>query len=271
MLYLSKLFALTITVCLIFSSVSLNAETEKLNQAVTKKPYCDDPELCNNLMRKVKKYATNGSPKAQLYLAVAYLNGDNIEQSNRKAMKWIKKAARNPYPKAHRVISGWYRNGYAGVIDIEKADYFLDLAATAGDTKSIIALGSIKYNQGNLPKAKEMFTKAAKKGSSKAKRMLELLIMEEQGITEQVAAVEKTQATKPTKEQLRVVDQRENVITVTSSYSPVELLTIFIEDTHPMFKTNVTTGSRLPGVKCGMSAASSPCRSYLPERLRKNN
>ncbi len=89
-------------------------------------------DKCVGLFNKLKKYARNGHPKAQLLMGAAYLSGDIIEYSPKKAAKNLKKALNAGSPRAAWMLSHLYASGIGTEIDKERSVELLNFAIKKG-------------------------------------------------------------------------------------------------------------------------------------------
>ena len=89
--------------------------------------FCDS-EACQKDMKKLEDLAYYGSGEAATLMAVAYLNGDGVEQNLRKARTYILKAVQWREPMGLLQMSVWVRNGIIFEQDLARADQLLDRA-----------------------------------------------------------------------------------------------------------------------------------------------
>ena len=82
-------------------------------------------------VRTIQYAAVNGSPKAQLVLAVMYSEGVGVPQDYARAFHWFQEADKQGSPEAKYAMSTYFSLGMSGVADQEKAKavvYQLDSA-----------------------------------------------------------------------------------------------------------------------------------------------
>lgn len=86
-------------------------------------------EQCSEAMTKLVRYSLNGSPDAQVIVAMAYATGDGVPLDHVLARQHLKRALRNNDERAWHIYSRWLRDGLAFEQDAESADEALDRAA----------------------------------------------------------------------------------------------------------------------------------------------
>jgi len=89
-------------------------------------------------IKKLRKYARNGSSDAATILGIKYLKGEGVEQDVEKAFRYIKKATKydNPNPVAFFQMGVFYLNG----VNVEQdKNTALDYFAKAAEHKYIPA------------------------------------------------------------------------------------------------------------------------------------
>ena len=118
---------------------------------------------------------------AQLLLSeVLKMYQNNELKNNISALKLLKDEAKKGNTNAAFLLATAYRNGKAGVVNLDKAIYWYKISANKGDGDSMLMLGWLYYKEPkaldvNLKKARYWFKKAASKGVDEAVEMLELL------------------------------------------------------------------------------------------------
>tara|TARA_R110002167_G_scaffold56272_4_gene159796 strand:+ start:4312 stop:5787 length:1476 start_codon:yes stop_codon:yes gene_type:complete len=73
-------------------------------------------------VRAIQLAAVNGSPDAQLVLAVMYAEGIGVPADYARAFHWFEEAARQGSPEAKFAMSTYFALGVAGVADQDKAN-----------------------------------------------------------------------------------------------------------------------------------------------------
>jgi len=118
---------------------------------------------------------------AQLLLDdVLKMYQNNELKNSHEALKLLEDEAKNNNTNAAFLLATAYRNGKAGVIDINRAIYWYKISAKSGDSDAMLMLGWLYYKEPknlniNLKKARYWFKKAASNGVDEAIEMLELL------------------------------------------------------------------------------------------------
>jgi len=118
---------------------------------------------------------------AQLILSEVLVMYQKDElRNNLSALEVLKDEANKGNTNAAFLLATSYRNGKAGVVDINKAIYWYKVASENGDADSMLMLGWLYYKQPdnlriNLKKARYWFKKAASHGVDEAVEMLEML------------------------------------------------------------------------------------------------
>lgn len=87
---------------------------------------------CEFIFKKMKKFAKNGSPRAQATLALLYAAGVGTEMDPERSVKYMKRAARNGLDYAEFKLGMMYRNGQFVEKDKKEAEYWLFRAANDG-------------------------------------------------------------------------------------------------------------------------------------------
>jgi TPR repeat protein len=96
-------------------------------------------------VRAIQLAAVNGSPRAQLVLAVMYSQGVGVPTDYARAFHWFQRAEEEGSPEAKYAISTYFSLGLAGVADQSKAQAVVQQlnAALAGFTPSADRLQAI--------------------------------------------------------------------------------------------------------------------------------
>ena len=95
--------------------------------------------------------AESGDPEAMIKLALAYLNGDGVEQSNEKAAEYMRQAAELDEPTAQYNMGMFYIQGCGVERDLAQAERWMERARDNGDGDAEGILRSLK----ELPKLRE--------------------------------------------------------------------------------------------------------------------
>lgn len=101
-------------------------------------------------------------------------------KNNLSALEILKNEANKGSTNAAFLLASAYKNGKAGVVDLNKAIYWYKVASENGDADAMLMLGWLYYKQEdnlrvNLKKARYWFQKAASHGVDEAVEMLEML------------------------------------------------------------------------------------------------
>ncbi len=101
-------------------------------------------------------------------------------KNNVEALELLKYEAKNGNNNAAFLLATAYRNGKAGVVNLNKAIYWYKISADNGDEDAMLMLGWLYYKEVknldiNLKRARYWFKKAASHGVDEAIEMLELL------------------------------------------------------------------------------------------------
>lgn len=118
-------------------------------------------EDCEAQLKEIKRYARNGSPHAQTLLALAYKTGElGITPDEDMAWKWLKRAKFQKFPPAQYYISHWYRDGFAGEKDLERANKYLKRSAEQGFNAAEFEYALVLMNNNQLDESIEFLNKA---------------------------------------------------------------------------------------------------------------
>ena len=253
---------LTITI-FIFSN-QLLADKKEVDQNHT----FDCGIECEQQFNWLRKYARNGSPRAQTLLAISYKTGEYGSVNSYRAWKWIRRAKRQLHAPALYISSQWYRKGYDTEVDIDKADSLLERAAEMNFAPAVLDLAKLMYNAKKNEAAYLLLEKAASFGLTEAKIIIDK-------VKPKIALTKVDMITN----QQRLQKNKE----ILESHSEGELITIFANEQDPFIlmgnmltdikSTNIyekrgTTGSRLSDIKCGQSG--SGCNVITRETLERS-
>jgi TPR repeat protein len=239
-------------------SIELEHNEESKPSELSNSLGCD--QTCEDLFKKLKRFARNGSPHAQTLLAVSYKNGENGLQSDAKlAWKWIKRAATQRHLPALHIKSQWHRVGYASEPDIERADVYLERAAKYNYPAAIFDLAVLNFQRKNDELAFQHLNRVANMGYPKATKLMAALAVqiptETQKLLDQQTAIQKS------KRAAKKAKQDGEVITIVASQEdPVLLLGDLLVDINKtgIYNRRGTTGTRVGDKKCGQ--VGSRCR-----------
>jgi len=154
---------------------------------LTSKAYaldCLDEEGCPLQVKRLGKYARNGSPDAQIILGSMYYEGKYLKQSYEKSFYWYRKAARKSALHSTRgdvlhEIGIMSLLGQGTEQSIDRGLVYLKQAAEAGYLKSQLVLG-MKYFTGDgieqdFVQARKYYALAAEKNGMAAYVFAEML------------------------------------------------------------------------------------------------
>lgn len=89
-------------------------------------------EQCHDLVKGFERYAQHGNTHSMVFLALAYANGEVVEQDHRKASMWIRESVRLRSPLGAYVKAQWRRQGFVFEQDEERAEWLIDRAIAGG-------------------------------------------------------------------------------------------------------------------------------------------
>ncbi len=107
-------------------------------------------------VRAIQFAAVNGSPHAQLVLAVMYAQGVGVPPDYARAFHWFQEADRQGSPEAKFAVATYFSEGLAGVADQEKAEAVVHQLDAA--------LAGFKPSTGRLERMLERVSPGARKG-----------------------------------------------------------------------------------------------------------
>lgn len=119
-----KLF-LCLGISLVAGGIMLVTNVAQASSATTTECVSDE---CSEAMSKLVRYSLNGSPDAQVIVALAYATGDGVPRDVTLARQHLKRGLRNNDKRAWHIYSRWLREGFAFEMDVTAADKALDRA-----------------------------------------------------------------------------------------------------------------------------------------------
>ncbi len=222
---------------------------------------CD--ESCKTFTRQLIKFAKNGSPKAQVVLALSYKTGElQGIVDDEQAWKWIRRARKQHYAPALQIMSNWYRIGYHKEIDVERADKYLLKAVNMKHTPAIVDLALINIKNNNFKEGLELLEQAAELGNINAKKLLALASNKMNSKTDINSSRAKSDK-QPEKSQQEYPD--DEVLTIVADKNePLFLFELCLDNIRQqgIYNRRGTTGSRLSDIKCGQKGSS--CKAIDP-------
>jgi hypothetical protein len=97
---------------------------------------------CKIKIKKLKKYARNGSSAAQEIVAAAYLLGEGLEQNSNKAISYLKKSLKQGSGRSAWLLFSIYHFGMGVDKDEEKAQNYLDFAINKKEKIALLYQGT---------------------------------------------------------------------------------------------------------------------------------
>ncbi len=133
---------------------------------------------------KLTALANSGNAKAELVVALKYLDGDGVPANDAEGAKWLQKAAAQNEPVAEYRLGTLYERGKGVTADAAKATHWYLAAAQAGNRKAMHNL-AVAYAQGsgvakNFTEAARWFSKASALGLSDSQ--FNLAVLYERGL-----------------------------------------------------------------------------------------
>jgi len=133
---------------------------------------------------KLTQLANAGNAKAELLVALKYIDGDGVPVNEAEGAKWLQKAAAQNEPVAAYRMGTLYERGKGVTADAAKATHWYQIAAQAGNRKAMHNL-AVAYAQGsgtqkNFAEAARWFSKAAALGLSDSQ--FNLAVLYERGL-----------------------------------------------------------------------------------------
>lgn len=127
-------------------------------------------------LREFNDLAAKNNAEAQAILGFMYEFGNGVNQDNKIAVEWYRKAADQGYAKAQRYLGNMYYGGKGITQDYSKAFEWYQKAAAQGDAYAQNDLG-VKYEFGlgvakDLEKALQLYALSAKQNDETAKNNL---------------------------------------------------------------------------------------------------
>jgi len=246
---------------------------------------CLNQDPCPKQVRKIVKYARNGSPDAQLMLAAMYEDGHILNKSPKKAFKWYRKATK----QTRKISVAYFKTGVDYIYgkgtskNIEKGMEQLTVAAKHHHIPSQLLLGSIYFDgdlvKQNFKKARYWFKESAKSHDARAAfafaQMNELglggskdldqarkwyLISGARGYQKALDKAARLKVTdaeiKRVKAKIEIADKNNankgNILTVYGNQmNEMQMMDLVLDNINESgFYSNIRTGSHIPGHNC---------------------
>ncbi|MCC5854910.1 MAG: sel1 repeat family protein [Idiomarina sp.] len=87
---------------------------------------------CDNHFIMLHRLARHGDASATVFLAVAYVSGDGLEQDIPRGVRYMESAARRGVAMANYTLATWYAEGKHVEQDAQLAQEYLDIAVRQG-------------------------------------------------------------------------------------------------------------------------------------------
>ncbi len=133
---------------------------------------CINAESCPNQIERLERYASEGSPEAQLLLGALLDDGALVVKNEEKAFHWFKSASAKTfnYPAANFFTGRGYLLGRGITQDLKLAKFYLKRAAKSGYPPAQQLLGLEYLNGENFPidlyAARKLLERAANKNGA---------------------------------------------------------------------------------------------------------
>lgn len=157
-------------VTVISTNISAATSSKQSNSAIN----CPTGQ-CQDQIKKLKRFAKNGSRHAMALMGVLHYHGDGVEQNYKQAAYWFKKAIRKQSLQAKYYLSLMYREGNQVSKDVEYANELLNEAAEDEFVLALVDKGIQQYalsTTDSLKSAYQYFSKASELKSVKASYLL---------------------------------------------------------------------------------------------------
>jgi localization factor PodJL len=128
--------------------------------------------------------ANAGNAKAELIVALKYLDGDGVPANDTEGAKWLERAAEAGEPVAQYRMGTLYERGRGVTADAAKAEHWYEAAANQGNRKAMHNL-AVAYAEGSgvkkdFTEASRWFSRAANLGLSDSQ--FNLAVLYERGL-----------------------------------------------------------------------------------------
>ncbi len=248
---------------------------------------CVGPDGCPKQIKKIHRFARNGSVDAQLLLAALYEDGNLIVRNDKKAFRWYRKATKNVkgISVAFYKVGVAYLYGKGTSINISKGIKHLTKAAEHHHVNSQLLLGFLNFKgeivKKDLTKARYWFKRAAESKDARAafalaqmsefglggkKNMAEAkkwyIISAQKGYknaSQKIAQLQPKLASSENPKTMQVADNSDSGIdkgTIFTTYGnkmdEIQMMDIVLENIIESNQFNgPRTGSSIPGHGCG--------------------
>lgn len=127
---------------LLFVFFALNVNVVSANSIPKEVAAACGVRSCDVILKKMQKFAKNGSPHAQAVLALFYRGGYGTEIDNERSIKYMKRAAKSRLAIAQYDLGILYKLGHMVDKDQAESDLWLNRSAEAGYYRAIELLRS---------------------------------------------------------------------------------------------------------------------------------
>lgn len=160
----------------LFGSAILTALLVTPLQAQTLDELCTS-EQCHDLVKGFERYAQHGNTHSMVFLALAYANGEVVEQDQARARMWIRESVRLRSPLGAYVKAQWRRQGFIFEQDEERAEWLIDRAIAGGFSVAMYdrAVRLLRDPEG-MQSGADLLEEAADLGLPDARYLLALLL-----------------------------------------------------------------------------------------------
>lgn len=133
---------------------------------------------CSEDMKRLVKFSLNGSPDAQVIVALAYANGEGLEQNLDLARQHLKRALRNNDPRAWYIYSNWLKKGISVDADLVEAEYAFQRALRQDHPSALFeqAVRNLNLEGGTNQKVVQWLERAAKQNHQPSQYLLAQLL-----------------------------------------------------------------------------------------------
>jgi len=263
--------------------------------------YCQD-EVCQQQLKKMKRYARWQDSKAQLILGTAHFYGDGVQQDMNKAIKWLTRAANNPKAdkyaqKAQYMLLSIYENGIGVPADEAKASKLKQQLFENGYSPLLYKQAQHLFASGSMANAIALLEQASNNGLHKASYQLATLYLSDESGLKNIELAGKylkklvPHNYKDSRTKLEAVlvdlknDSSDKMASIQSIQQTLDMEVITVNGSQsdaldPMSLTlakfkrgsdkyRASTGSRIKGRSCGQTAYS--CSGISEEELQETN
>ncbi len=139
---------------------------------------------CSEDMKRLVKFSLNGSPDAQVIVALAYANGEGIEQNLDLARQHLKRALRNNDPRAWYIYSNWLKKGISVEVDLVEAEYAFQRALRQDHPSALYeqAVRKLNLEGGENQEVVDWLERAAKQNHQPSQYLLAQLLASGVGV-----------------------------------------------------------------------------------------